>query len=93
VFEIGKGYSEMKGLIKGADLNTKQKQEVLNVFGYRWTVENKQRALQWLGNIQPPTIQPQTDEEWLKEHAFYFVEDGTRLSKKRRHCEPACLAD
>jgi hypothetical protein len=34
-----------------------------------------------------------TDEQWLAEHAFWFVSDGSRLSISHKHCEPAFVAD
>jgi hypothetical protein len=33
-----------------------------------------------------------TDEQWLKEHAFHFIKDGSRLSGAG-HAEPAFMAD
>ncbi len=33
-----------------------------------------------------------TDEQWLRDHAFYITTAG-RLSARHRHCEPAYLAD
>ncbi len=33
-----------------------------------------------------------TDNEWLKRHAFHFTKDGSRLSEKHHHAEPAYLA-
>lgn len=79
-------------LIKGSDLSEKQKQLVLNAFIYRWTSDNRQRESSWSGIDGQPTIPLITDEEWLADHAFHFVRDGSHLSEKR-HCEPSYIAD
>jgi hypothetical protein len=81
-------------LIKGQDLNYRQRQEVLSAFLYRWTTGNKNREALYadLGH-RPPTIPLQTDDEWLKEHAFHFVKDGSRLMFNRHHAEPVYMAD
>lgn len=65
-------------LIKGENLTEKQKDEVLRAFIYRWTVEN---------TYTKPTIPLQSDAEWLKTHAFWFVKDGIRLARNRQHAE------
>ena len=79
-------------LITGDKLNPRQRALVLNAFGYRWTVENHERARYWHG-ANAPTMQPQTDEIWLREHAFHFIVDGSRLMFNRRHAEPAFMAN
>lgn len=78
-------------LILGSELNGSQRNQVLGAFGYRWTLENKRRATNWHG-VSQPTIALQSDEQWLAEHAFYFVADGSRLMANRRHCEPSYIA-
>ena len=80
-------------LIKGKNLTDKQRKEVLNTFGYRWTVENKSRSSFWHGIHGKPTMELQSDEDWLAEHAFHFVKDGSRLCFNRHHAEPHYLAD
>jgi hypothetical protein len=79
-------------LIKGYRLNDRQRRDVLNVFGYRWTVENMPRAKLWTGKPWP-TVTPVTDEQWLRDHAFHFVKSGTRLKAGRHYAEPAYMAD
>lgn len=34
-----------------------------------------------------------TDDEWIAQHAFHFVKDGSRLSSQQSSCEPAYMAD
>jgi len=79
-------------LIKGEQLTPRQKSIVLSAFGYRWTIENYQRAMTWFGLHGKPTVAPIPDEQWLAEHAFQFVNDGSRLGT-RKHCEPSYLAE
>lgn len=80
-------------LIKGDELNADQKKQVLAAFGYRWTVDNRQRRIMWAGISGAPTTPLVTDEQWLKEHAFHFTKDGARLKVKPRHCVPAYMAE
>lgn len=72
-------------LIKGDKLTDKQRQTVLRAFVHRNTVEHPYHLSGGNGK--------QTDAEYLSEHAFYFVKDGSRLSVRHQHCEPAYLAD
>ena len=78
-------------LIKGIDLNDRQRQEVLSSFVYRWTTENGSRATAWAGK-DTPQIPLISDDEWLTNYAFHFVADGSRLSCTRTHCEPVYMA-
>jgi len=80
-------------LIKGADLNYLQRQQVLAAYGYRWTKDNQQREHFWAGIEGAPTIPLISDSQWLKEHAFHFTKDGSRLMVNRRHAEPEFMAD
>jgi hypothetical protein len=82
-------------LVRGDKLSESARREVLASYGYRWTVENESRARAWCrnGGFNPPIIPVITDAEWLREHAFHVVRDGSRLMVNRRHAEPACLAD
>lgn len=96
-------------LIKGENLTATQRSQVLNAFIYRWTTENPQRTQvykcdkcdirQPYVNVQSanghdhPTMPLQSDDDWLKGHAFYFVADGSRLSARYSHAEPAYMAD
>lgn len=34
-----------------------------------------------------------TDAQWLADHAFHFVKDGSRLHGRRHHAEPAFMAE
>jgi hypothetical protein len=38
-------------------------------------------------------VKVQTDDQWLADHAFAFVKDGSRLSTRNTHAEPAFMAD
>lgn len=80
-------------LIKGDQLNERQMRQVLNAFGYRWTIENGRRVEAWLPASCWPTIPKVSDAEWIQAHAFHFLKDGSRLMANRRHAEPAYLAD
>jgi hypothetical protein len=77
-------------LIRGKDLTTRQKAQVKAAFLYRWTVENDRREAVW-SKLGKPTMPLQTDEEWINDHAFHFIKDGSRLSR-RSYAEPAYLA-
>ncbi len=79
-------------LIQGKSLTQSQRRIVLAAFVYRWTRDNEQRERAWAGIKGKPTVALQSDEEWLREHAFHFVNDGSRLMANRRHAEPAYLA-
>ena len=80
-------------LIKGADLDYPQRQQVLNAFCYRWTTENPKRVQFWRDISSKPKIPLISDAQWLKEHAFHFTKDGSRLMANRHHAEPVSMAD
>lgn len=40
-----------------------------------------------------PVVALQTDEEWLRGHAFHFVKDGKRLMENHKFAEPAFMAE
>jgi hypothetical protein len=80
-------------LIKGANLTANQIKLVKAAFIYRWTTENGQRESAWANSEGKPTIPLQSDDEWIKEHAFYFVKDGSRLMLNKHHAEPHYMAD
>ncbi len=79
-------------LIKGKDLTRRQSEQVLSAFHYRWTTGNCMRD-EVYKNISKPTIPLQTDHDWINNHAFHFVKDGSRLMYNRHHCEPEFMAD
>lgn len=66
----------MSKLIKGEDLNSQQRAEVLRAFVHRHLDTTSKN-----------------ENEWLLKHAFYFVEDGSRLAYNRRYCEPVYMAE
>lgn len=54
-------------LIKGKDLNDKQRAQVLAAYVYRHHAIGE-------GKHYP------NEQAWLVDHAFYFVKDGSRLA-------------
>ncbi len=80
-------------LIRGTELTLRQRRLILAAFSYRWTHENPHRRRVWSSiKAGQPTIPLQTDDQWLREHAFYFVKDGSRLSDRHQSCVPHYLA-
>lgn len=81
-------------LIRGAELNPRQRALVLTAFSYRWTHENPRRQSVWSRvRAGTPRVPLQTDGQWLRDHAFHFVRDGSRLSARHHFCVPHYLAD
>jgi len=72
-------------LIKGSELNDKQRKEVLHCFGHRNTIE---LPCSFVG--VPPS---QTDDQWITAHSFHFTKNGLRLSLRHGHAEPSWMAD
>lgn len=93
-------------LVRGDQLTPEMEQQVKDAFIYRWTVDNPKRTTVYRCDkcdiTQPyvnegsaeghthPTIPLQTDSEWIREHAFYFTNDGRLMA--RRSAEPIYLA-
>lgn len=67
-------------LIKGKHLNPKQKKLVLSAFVNRHTYEH---LASWASH-EPN----EADLDWIRDHAFYFIQDGSRLSERKRYCVP-----
>jgi len=94
-------------LIRGADLTTQQRQQVLSAFIYRWTRDNPQRTRVYrcaLCDIHQPYVNTQssaghthptipliTDTQWLARYAFDFIASGERLSARQRHAVPVAM--
>ena len=81
-------------LIKGENLNKRQREQVTRAFGYRWTNQNLRHAT-WAyeyANLALPYMEPISDDKWIQEHAFYFLNDGSRMAANRHHAVPECLA-
>lgn len=80
--------------VVGTNLSPDMKRAVLNAYGYRWTVENEQRARQWFarGGHKPPTAPLVTDSQWLAQHAFSVTTKGT-LSRRDKWAAPHYLAN
>lgn len=80
-------------LIKGSDLDTAQREEVMEseIFKGRFTSENRDAdPFDQRPNI--PGEYVQSDESWLNSHAFYFLPNG-HLAKKPAYAEPLYMAD
>ena len=91
-------------LIRGDELTTRQRSLVLTAFSHRWTFENRAYGEHCPACVQQQECGGEmvvdgvpwheyhkplvTDEQWLREHAFNFVKDGSRLNGRYRHCEP-----
>lgn len=73
-------------LIAGNNLTDKQRKIVLAAFVHRNTVDKPCKVVS-------PQPFPQTDSEWIAEHAFHFVKDGSRLMFNRHYAEPAFMAE
>lgn len=91
-------------LIRGDHLTLAQRRLVLRAFIYRWTRENFDRVRAYgpcpecdianpavqatAGKHRHPTMPLDSDENWLRAHAFHFTQDGGRLMENRRYAEP-----
>lgn len=75
-------------LIKGSELTQQTKREVLASFVYRPTIENGYPRHNPCGARVPAV----SDEQWLKEHAFYVTKQG-RLALNRHYAKPAFMVE
>ena len=75
-------------LITGDKLSARLQAEVLRAYTFRTTIENGYPRR----NPCKARIAAITDRQWLVDHAFYITKRGT-LDARRRHAEPAYLAD
>ena len=80
-------------LIRGNELNHKQRAQILSACIYRWTSDNTRRKSVWNDVEGKPTMPLITDDQWLKENAFWFLDDGSRSALAHTHAEPAFMAD
>jgi len=76
-------------LVKGENLTLAQTQMVKNAFVHRLTIENGYPEK----NPCNATCKAISDKQWIKEHAFHFIKDGSRLTFNHKHCEPSFMAD
>ena len=67
-------------LIRGSNLTTAQRQQVLTAFVHRHLA---------IG----PSGYYFSETGWLVDHAFYFTKNGARLRLYPRYCEPYYMAD
>ena len=70
--------------IAGKNLTPRQKQLVLSAYVHRSTAEHP--------NLHIAPVRG-TDADWVNEHSFYFVKDGSRLSGRHNYAQPAFMAD
>jgi hypothetical protein len=83
----------MSNIVRGDKLPPKLQREVLAMYVYRWTVDNTQRERAWNGIAGQPTIPLITDDQWLREHAFFVTKCGTLDKRRNHHAQPAYMAD
>jgi hypothetical protein len=69
--------------IQGSKLSPALQARVLKHFIYRWTHENTPP----IPASMRPRVQPVSDAEWLRTHAFYLTLTG-ELDRRRNYCEP-----
>jgi len=68
---------------KGNELDAMERATVLAGFPWRWTTENKEQAERLFApHGGPPTMEPDTDDQWLANHAFWFNKDGRLTAGK-----------
>lgn len=95
-------------LVRGDRLPPQARRDVLASYGYRWTHENAKRigrcpacaqqaacggAAEVNGTPWHEYHNPLvSDEQWLRDHAFYVTRLGA-LSRRHRHCEPGWMAE
>lgn len=82
----------MSKLVRGDQLPSNLRREVLASYPYRWTSDNRERERVWRGIEGAPTIPLISDAQWLREHAFYVTDRGT-LDKRKKHAEPAYMIE
>lgn len=73
-------------LVTGDKLSKATRELVLRAYVYRPTHENNYPKHNPLRMRVPAT----SDEQWLKEHAFYVTKNGN-LDNRFDHCEPAFM--
>ena len=82
----------MSKLVRGDQLPSSLRRQVLARYVHRWTSDNPQREHAYRGYEGKPTIPLVSDEQWLREHAFYVTDRGT-LDARRKHAEPAYMIE
>jgi hypothetical protein len=83
----------MSKLVRGDQLPSNLRREVLSRYVYRWTSDNPQRDRAWTGIKGAPTMPLISDEQWLRDHAFYVTDRGTLDKKRNKHANPAYLIE
>jgi hypothetical protein len=82
----------MSKLVRGDRLPSDLRRQVLSRYVHRWTSDNRDRERVWRGVKGAPTIPLQSDDQWLREHAFWVTSKGT-LDARRKHAEPAFMIE
>jgi hypothetical protein len=82
----------MSKLVRGDQLPSDLRREILARYLYRWTSDNQERERAWRGIKGAPTIPLVSDAQWLREHAFYVTDRGT-LDKRKKGAEPAYMME
>lgn len=84
--------NHMSKLVRGDQLPSDLRREILASYPYRWTSDNRDRERVWRSIEGAPTIPLVSDEQWLHAHAFYVTDRGT-LDKRKKHAEPAYMIE
>lgn len=79
----------MSKLVRGDQLPSDLRREVLARYPYRWTSDNPRRESAWRNIEGKPTIPLVSDAQWLRDHAFYVTDRGTLDKRRNKHAEPA----
>lgn len=83
----------MSKLVRGDQLPSDLRREILAKYPYRWTSDNSARERVWRNIEGKPTIPLVSDAQWLREHAFYVTDRGTLDKRRNQHAEPAYLIE
>ena len=81
----------MARLIKGEYLTPEQRRLVLSAFIHRDTIESP-----WTDDarrVGGRTVERVSDNVWIRQHAFWFNNNGLNLDGRHDHCEPSYMAD
>jgi hypothetical protein len=78
--------------VRGDQLPSNLRREVLSQYVYRWTSDNPQRERAW-STAGAPTMPLVSDEQWLRDHAFYVTDRGTLDKKRNKHANPAYVIE
>ena len=83
----------MSKLVRGDQLPSDLRREILSKYPYRWTSDNSERERVWRNIEGKPTIPLVSDAQWLREHAFYVTDRGTLDKRRNKHAGPAYMIE